>query len=170
MDLGNDAGDDDLGITVKPDSVGRCRLVINNPFPEEEGKIPTPKNYKPKFVLPMPYSIAASGKKLARLPKPVGACCKRRLLPQKALAALSLPAGSEDLWISVAKEATRRYQGTPKRNDKKRLRNMKILELFGKLQQMLGGQGVIGMLMKIASGSPIDAPLIIMLVLAIVAT
>lgn len=166
LDLGNDAGDDDLGITVKPDSVGRCRLVINNPFPEEEGKIPTPKNYKPKFVLPMPYSIAASGKKLARLPKPVGACCKRRLLPQKALAALSLPAGDEDLWSKVAEEATRRYQGTPKRNDGKRLRKMRILELISKLYKMLGGQGLIGMLLKIISGSPIDIPLIIMVVLA----
>jgi hypothetical protein len=47
---------------------------------------------------------------------------------------------------------------------------MRMLELFGKLQQMLGGQGLIGILTKIASGrEPIDAPLIIMLVLAIVA-
>ena len=171
MDLveDNEAGDDDGSITVKPDSVGRCRLVIDNPFPEEEGKVRSPENYKPKFVLPMPYSVVAGKKKLDRLPKPVGACCKRRLLPQKALTALSLPAGDEDLWNKIAEEATRRYQGTPKRNDRKRLFKMVILDLISKLDKILGGQGIIGSLLKIITGNPIDVPLIIMLVLACVA-
>ena len=46
---------------------------------------------------------------------------------------------------------------------------MRILELIGKLYKMLGGQGLVGMVIKIALGaSPVDIPLIIMLVLAIV--
>jgi hypothetical protein len=169
LDMDSDEGDDDACLTVKPDSVGRCRLVIDNPFPEEEGTVRSPEMYKPTFVLPMPYSVATSGKKLARLPKPVGACCKRRFLPQKPLTALSLPAGDEDLWSKVAQEATRRYQGTPKRNDRKRLTIIRVLALISKLTNVLAGQGIVGILLKIISGSPIDAPLIAMLVLALLA-